>query len=406
MRQYGLFEAFGIELEYMLVDRSTLDVRPLCDVLMQEAAGHITGDFDNGRLAWSNELVNHVVELKTKGPAPSLEGLHQVFHQNVQQINELLSKHNALLLPTGAHPWMNPFTETQLWTHESSEIYKLYNRIFDCRGHGWSNLQSTHINLPFKNEEEFGRLHAAIRLVLPLLPALAASTPILDGRNTGFRDARLEHYRFNQKRLPIIAGSIIPEAVFTQGDYQAQIFDPIRSAIAPYDEEGLLKQYFLNSRGAIARFDRGAIEIRLLDIQESPRADMAIVALVVAVVQALAEVEWASFDAQTKWHEQDLLDLLLKTIREGEEARLSDAAFLRLWHYPGKRATAGELWQHLLERVADRLSAEQVTTLRYQLYHGTLSQRILSQLKGDFRRPALHEVYRRLGDCLQTNTLL
>lgn len=406
MTQYGLFEAFGIELEYMLVDRSTLDVRPLCDVLMQEAAGHITGDFDNGRLAWSNELVNHVVELKTKGPAPSLEGLHQVFHQNVQQINELLSKHNALLLPTGAHPWMNPFTETQLWTHESSEIYKLYNRIFDCRGHGWSNLQSTHINLPFKNEEEFGRLHAAIRLVLPLLPALAASTPILDGRNTGFRDARLEHYRFNQKRLPIIAGSIIPEAVYTQGDYQAQIFDPIRSAIAPYDEEGLLKQYFLNSRGAIARFDRGAIEIRLLDIQESPRADMAIVALVVAVVQALAEGEWASFDAQAKWHEQDLLDLLLKTIREGEEARLSDAAFLRLWHYPGKRATAGELWQHLLERVADRLSAEQVTTLRYQLYHGTLSQRILSQLKGDFRRPALHEVYRRLGDCLQSNTLL
>ena len=406
MRQYGLFEAFGIELEYMLVDRSTLDVRPLCDVLMQEAAGHITGDFDNGRLAWSNELVNHVVELKTKGPAPSLEGLHQVFHQNVQQINELLSKHNALLLPTGAHPWMNPFTETQLWTHESSEIYKLYNRIFDCRGHGWSNLQSTHINLPFKNEEEFGRLHAAIRLVLPLLPALAASTPILDGRNTGFRDARLEHYRFNQKRLPIIAGSIIPEAVYTQGDYQAQIFDPIRSAIAPYDEEGLLKQYFLNSRGAIARFDRGAIEIRLLDIQESPRADLAIVALVVAVVQALAEGEWASFDAQAKWHEQDLLDLLLKTIREGEEARLSDAAFLRLWHYPGKRATAGELWQHLLERVADRLSAEQVTTLRYQLYHGTLSQRILSQLKGDFRRPALHEVYRRLGDCLQSNTLL
>lgn len=406
MRQYGLFEAFGIELEYMLVDRSTLDVRPLCDVLMQEAAGHITGDFDNGRLAWSNELVNHVVELKTKGPAPSLEGLHQVFHKNVQQINELLSKHNALLLPTGAHPWMNPFTETQLWTHESSEIYKLYNRIFDCRGHGWSNLQSTHINLPFKNEEEFGRLHAAIRLVLPLLPALAASTPILDGRNTGFRDARLEHYRFNQKRLPIIAGSIIPEAVYTQGDYQAQIFDPIRSAIAPYDEEGLLKQYFLNSRGAIARFDRGAIEIRLLDIQESPRADMAIVALVVAVVQALAEGEWASFDAQAKWHEQDLLDLLLKTIREGEEARLSDAAFLRLWHYPGKRATAGELWQHLLERVADRLSAEQVTTLRYQLYHGTLSQRILSQLKGDFRRPALHEVYRRLGDCLQSNTLL
>lgn len=57
-------------------------------------------------------------------------------------------------------------------------------------------------------------------------------------------------------------------------------------------------------------------------------------------------------------------------------------------------------------RKKNDVSAEQVTTLRYQLYHGTLSQRILSQLKGDFRRPALHEVYRRLGDCLQSNTLL
>ena len=87
-------------------------------------------------------------------------------------------------------------------------------------------------------------------------------------------------------------------------------------------------------------------------------------------------------------------------------ARLSEDAFLRLLHYPGKRASAGVLCEHLLERVADRLSAEQVSTLRYQLYHGTLSQRILSQLKGDFRRPALHEVYRRLGDCLQSNILL
>src|SRR5690554_8135487 len=57
-------------------------------------------------------------------------------------------------------------------------------------------------------------------------------------------------------------------------------------------------------------------------------------------------------------------------------------------------------------RKKNDVSAEQVTTLRYQLYHGTLSQRILSQLKADFRRPALHEAYRPLGDCLQSNTLL
>ena len=44
---------------------------------------------------------------------------------------------------------MHPETEMQLWQHNYSKIYALYNRIFDCRGHGWSNVQSMHINLPF-----------------------------------------------------------------------------------------------------------------------------------------------------------------------------------------------------------------------------------------------------------------
>ncbi|HAL85576.1 MAG TPA: hypothetical protein DCM31_01010, partial [Deferribacteraceae bacterium] len=33
--------------------------------------------------------------------------------------------------------------------------------------------------------------------------------------------------------------------------------------IAPYDPECILQEEWLNSRGAIARFDRKAIEIRL-----------------------------------------------------------------------------------------------------------------------------------------------
>ena len=36
------------------------------------------------------------------------------------------------------------------------------------------------LNLPFSSDEEFGRLHAAIRLLLPLLPALAASSPLVE----------------------------------------------------------------------------------------------------------------------------------------------------------------------------------------------------------------------------------
>ena len=41
-------------------------------------------------------------------------------------------------------------------------------------------------------------------------------------------------------------------------------------AIDPLDTEGILQEEWLNSRAAIARFDRGAIEIRCMDTQECP----------------------------------------------------------------------------------------------------------------------------------------
>ena len=235
---FGLFERYGVELEYMIVDRETLDVRPLADGLLADIAGHVTADVERGAITWSNELVNHVIELKLTDPAPALGNLAALFQADVRFINERLATRNAMLLPTGAHPWMDPHTETRLWPHEGREVYALYDRIFDCRGHGWANLQSTHLNLPFRGDAEFGRLHAAIRVLLPILPALSASTPVLEGRLSDFADVRLEVYRHNQDRIPSLTGVVIPEAVFTQADYHARIFAPIQRDVRPYDTEG------------------------------------------------------------------------------------------------------------------------------------------------------------------------
>lgn len=294
--RYSLFEVTGIELEYMIVDRETLAIKPICDELLSDAAGKHVSEFKNGNVSWCNEIVNHVVELKTNDPVTSLNGLANLFHENVLQVNRVLLQHGAMLLPSGMHPWMNPYLETSLWKHDQSEIYELYNRLFDCRGHGWSNLQSTHLNLPFGNDEEFARLHAAIRLVLPLIPALSASSPLMDGRFSGFVDGRLEVYRRNQEKMPSITGKVIPEAVFSEEAYLKEILMPIVRDITPFDDKGVLDKQFVNSRGAIARFDRGAIEIRIIDIQESPRADMAIVEAVTSLVRLLVEEKLLSLE--------------------------------------------------------------------------------------------------------------
>jgi gamma-glutamyl:cysteine ligase YbdK (ATP-grasp superfamily) len=284
-----LFEAFGVELEYMIVDAETLSVRPIADRLIYEVAGRYVSEIELGDVAWSNELAQHVVELKTNGPVDSLESLSARFQEHVARVNHLLRPMNARLLPTAMHPWMDPHAELRLWPHEQGPIYEAFNRIFDCRGHGWANLQSVHLNLPFADDAEFGRLHAAIRLLMPIMPALAASSPVVDRKVTGILDNRMRVYQGNARRVPSVAAAVVPEPVFTRADYEEQILRRIYRDIAPLDPEGVLQHEWLNARGAIARFDRNTIEVRVLDVQECPQADLAICAAIVAVLRAMTD---------------------------------------------------------------------------------------------------------------------
>ncbi|MCA8963534.1 MAG: glutamate--cysteine ligase, partial [Planctomycetes bacterium] len=346
------FEGFGIEIEYAIVDRDSFDVRPVADRLLEEAAGAPASELERGRIAWSNELSLHVIELKTNGPAPSLDGVADDFAAELRYIDELLAPRGARVLPCAMHPWMDPGREQRLWPHEQTEIYHAYDRIFGCRGHGWANLQSTHLNLPFADDEEFVRLHTAIRTLLPLLPAVAAASPFVDGRVSGLLDTRLEVYRGNQARVPEIAGRVVPDYVASIDEYHARILEPMYRAIAPYDADGVLHGEWLNSRGAIARFDRDAIEIRVLDAQESPRADLDVVRAVTALVRALYEERASSLAAQAALPTSRLADLFEQTLRLADAAPVEDAAYLAALGVAGPPRSAGEVWQELLARHA------------------------------------------------------
>lgn len=52
-QSHELFDVFGVELEYMIVDRSSLDVSPVADRVLQAAAGEIVGDVELGEISWS-----------------------------------------------------------------------------------------------------------------------------------------------------------------------------------------------------------------------------------------------------------------------------------------------------------------------------------------------------------------
>jgi carboxylate-amine ligase len=408
MKKLPIFSAYGIELEYMLVDRNSLNPLPVSDKMLKEVAGEFVNEIEKGDIAWSNEVVLHVIELKTNGPVVNFDGLPSKFTENIKSINTILEKFNGIMMPSAMHPWMNPYLETQLWPHGNSEIYDTYDRIFNCQGHGWSNLQSMHINLPFLDDKEFALLHSAIRLLLPVLPAMAASSPLMDGKLTGLMDTRMETYRNNASIIPSITGLVVPEPVTNQSEYQKHILKPMYKDIAGQDPQGILQDEWLNSRGAIARFDRNSIEIRVLDTQETPLADLAIAELIKAVLKKLTTLEWSDLTRQLEISTPALSDIFLEVIQNAERSVIYNKDYLSLLNFPDKHCDARELWLYLFESVelddvSDRADIERV--LGFIFKNGPLARRIATPLQKRLTKPRLKEVYRVLTECLAQETL-
>lgn len=411
----GLFEGFGVEIEYMIVDRETLDVRPVADRLMEAVAGVPTAEVELGEIEWSNELVLHVLEMKTNGPVSTLEGLAARFDDGIRRADELLQTIDCTLLPGGVHPWMHPGTETRLWPHEYTEVYRTFDRIFSCRGHGWANLQSTHLNLPFQGDREFAALHASVRGLLPLLPALAASSPIIDGRPTGVLDHRLIEYRSNSKQVPSVAGAVVPEPSSSRAAYEREVLDRIYHDLAPLDPSGALRHEWVNARGAIPRFDRGTIEIRVLDPQECPEADLAVLAATTAAVKVCTYGVLEGNRTLDRVPTRDLAGLLDAVIRDGGMARVENRAYLAALEVPrpGRRIFVAELWETLLGRAADAgiMEADMVGggelggPLSVILERGPLARRILNASGNNPDHRSLTSICRELADCLRGGTM-
>ena len=413
----SLFEGFGIELEYMIVDAESFEVKPIADRLIEVESGSIENEIERGPFAWSNELARHVIEVKTNGPVANLAGLGEGFAGELRRMNEQLAPMGARLLPTAMHPWMDAARDFELWPHGDREIYDAFDRIFDCRGHGWANLQSAHLNLPFSNDDEFGRLHAAIRALLPILPALAASSPCVDGRISGMMDTRLDVYRTNARRVPSVSGSVVPEPVFTHAAYQ-KLLESIYRDLAPLDPQGLLRHEWVNARGCIARFDRMALEIRVLDVQETPIADVAIHAAITASLRALCQLGSPGEARLRALDTRALAEIFRTTTRDAERAQIGDSAYLAALGFDKQPRSASDLWCELLERdfEPDPLHAALRGPLDVLRDEGTLSTRILRRLRvhaggkgfhsATPSREALREVWSELADCLRDGRML
>ncbi len=236
------------------------------------------------------------------------------------------------------------------------------------------------LDLHFVRESDFGRLHAAVRMVLPLLPALSASTPFRDGRATGLHSARLRACVDLYDRHPERVGAFVPEPVFDPNDHDREVLGPIARAMGSSKRGDSQDPQALNLRSATAHLDQGIISIHGIDAQENAAADMAVIEFTIAVLRALVAGRWSSNYLQRAWSSEDLMSVMLATIRDGSGATIANRDYLfMLGMLKQEQVSVSALLKHLFVELYGELSENARGHVGLIIEHGCLSARMLAR---------------------------
>lgn len=389
-------EVFGPEHEYSLVDRH-LHPMPITDQVIKELKGRIVNVVNLKNYSFGKELQSHVAELKANTPFSSPVMFEEHMYKAVQEVTEFVErKHDAHLLGTGMHPLLQ-LDEAKVWSHRDRKLYDVLDRLFNLHQHGWLNIQSFQLNLSYGNEEDAIRLHNNLTNLLPYIPAISASSPVYEAKLGEYVDNRLHFYWINQRAIPSITGDVIPEYVNSFKDYRRitinRYSEDLQKIGAP---EFLLRREWLNSRGAIFRFDRKAIEIRVMDEQECIKADVALSCFTRACLRGML----LQNDPYLPYNL--LVQDLTSVIKEGLEATVQHT----------KGPTARDVCKYYYRIAMENASVEEKAYLplvKTRIEEGNLSnlirKAILKKEQKTNLQEAIIKVYLKLVDCLAENRM-
>jgi gamma-glutamyl:cysteine ligase YbdK (ATP-grasp superfamily) len=391
-------DSIALTMDLCVVDHTTRQAAPLAAWALSRTAS------PTGEARWTSERREHVLTLSVSKPTKRPFSLAKRMKVEVRTMNALLAERNALLVPLAAHPFSDGATQAH---HAGDPANAVLAKLFDLRLPGWSNSQITGLRLPFSNDDEFSRLHASVRLLLPLLPAIGAASPFLRGAPTGIMSARTDACLHHVEALPELIGPVIPEAVFSEEDYYRTVFSPMAQALARGDGGHVLDHFSMNARAAVARFDRGDVELRVMDVQECVSANLALAELTMCVLRAMGSGRWVSPYLQRAWIEDDLYPIFQQTVREGGQAVITNRDYLLMFGLMKQdQMSAQKIWQHLFVELYGDLSDDCRRVLAHILEHGCLAFRMLRKVGRKPSPAALADLVDALGQCLAKDELL
>ena len=257
----------GLEEEFAILDAGTLDLVSRFEELRDAAAA---GDSALSE-SISGELIASEIEIRS-GRGQTLAAAVAAQRDYRRRLFALAADHGVALGATGIHPWADYRKQRIIDTEH-------YQRLNDqLRYVVWrNNTFSLHVHVGVQGGDRAVRTCDRLRPVLPLLLAVSANSPYLDGQDSGLHSARTVSFT----RLFPRCG--IPEPF---GDW---------ATFADYID-------FLQRTESIVEYTQvwwsvrphtsfGTVEVRICDAQSSAAESEALAALVTACVLQAARDE-------------------------------------------------------------------------------------------------------------------
>ena len=144
---------------------------------------------------FGKEMQLHVMEVKANHPFKSPIEFEETMQNAVSTLSQIVHKQGALLLGTGMHPLLK-LEDTAIWPHYHRKIYQEYGKIFNLNQHGWLNIQSFHLNLPYQKEADgiqiaqFARQLVRLSSRNQLLPRQSMKAKPVQTSTTDFNSTR------------------------------------------------------------------------------------------------------------------------------------------------------------------------------------------------------------------------
>jgi carboxylate-amine ligase len=289
----------GIEEELAVLDARTLDLVPRFEELRDAAAASDPLLSE----AIAGELISSEIEIRS-GKGEDLADAIARQRELRARLVALCADRGVLLGSTGTHPWADYRQQPNIDTEHYRRVVEGLQYVARR-----NNTFSLHVHVGIRDLDRAVRVCDRLRPVLPVLLAVSANSPFLDGLDSGLHSARTQAFTRNFPRCGI------PDAYGSWDAYRDYIDFLVRTnSIVEYT------QVWWSIR---PHFSFGTVEVRICDAQSTAQDGEALAALIVAcVAQAARDIdEGVPFvDPANRFVEENLW----RAIRHGMDGQLLD----------------------------------------------------------------------------------